>query len=452
MSRKRRLSVGEVSASSRGKLGAASTDDDLPRSSEMSVQETSGNTRRPGHSYSGITMSDQSRNQLGDTIIVHHHISPLSSEEVQKARFEEFKEAPAFKRMDYRRADITPAYAETCQWIFRESAFLRWRDPTYGKTNHGFFWIKGKPGSGKSTIMRLVLEHLQKETPTSTIVSFFFNARGHALERTAKGCYRSLLYQLLISVTTLRTSIALPTCFAKGQTWERAVVQEILRQAIRALPGERTVLLIDALDECNEIEVPDIVDFVDDLTQNMRTFHACFASRHYPSVTLRFGEELVLEDSDSHTLDITRYIECRLHVRRESARAALAERLMRKSQGVFIWVVLAIRSINEQYDRGEDDAQLLASFSTVPSALEALISMILSARSGPPDRFLFPIMFWTLAAHPEMTLEEMYTAIKSAAGLPHSLHDSHFRKIKWHSLSFKRPEVSLRSLTTLTQW
>lgn len=148
-------------------------------------------------------------------------------------------------------------------------------------------------------------------------------------------------------------------------------------------------MFIDAIDELDETEVRDVLDFIDGLTQHMRTFHACFACRHYPNVTLQFGEELVVESSKAHTLDITRYIESRLHVRLESQRAALAKSLVHKSQGVFLWVVLVVRSINEQHDRGENDAQLLASVSAVPGALESLISNIL-CRKWAFGSFPFP--------------------------------------------------------------
>jgi hypothetical protein len=75
------------------------------------------------------------------------------------------------------------------------------------------FWIKGKPGSGKSTLMKCVLEHIRRQPGACTIASFFFNARGEPFERSIEGCYRTLLHQLLTHVPKLR----LPATWEKGQ-------------------------------------------------------------------------------------------------------------------------------------------------------------------------------------------------------------------------------------------
>src|SRR6185436_20688743 len=64
----------------------------------------------------------------------------------------------------------------------------------------GMFWIRGKPGSGKSTLMRYALDNLEKNSQDSNapfILSFFFHGRGAELENKPEGLYRSLLHQLL---------------------------------------------------------------------------------------------------------------------------------------------------------------------------------------------------------------------------------------------------------------
>jgi ABC-type ATPase involved in cell division len=64
---------------------------------------------------------------------------------------------------------------------------------------HGFLWIRGKLGAGKSIMMKFIYaKRKKKDIPMKAItVSFFFNARGKLLEKSVSGMYRSLLLQLL---------------------------------------------------------------------------------------------------------------------------------------------------------------------------------------------------------------------------------------------------------------
>lgn len=69
-----------------------------------------------------------------------------------------------------------------------------------------FYWITGRPGSGKSTLMnhicesRRTLEALQRSASGQkwTTLHFFFDFRaGHSAVNSIEGMLRSLLYQLI---------------------------------------------------------------------------------------------------------------------------------------------------------------------------------------------------------------------------------------------------------------
>lgn len=169
-----------------------------------------------GHSYEGVHISGQSIVHMGDRITVNFSSSP-HGKDGESERHQKLLEALRFERMDLRRAAIEQAHAETCQWVFDTKQYLSWQDSTKWHSHHGFFWIKGKPGSGKSTMMKCILERQQSATPSRTVLSFFFNARGGPLERTVQGCYRSLLYQLLQQVPEIRNSIHVTIFPSKGQ-------------------------------------------------------------------------------------------------------------------------------------------------------------------------------------------------------------------------------------------
>jgi nucleoside phosphorylase len=104
-----------------------------------------------------------------------------------------------FSELSSRQISIKPALSRTCEWFLEDDAYLDWLCPSKLHEHHGFLWMSGEPGAGKSTMMKFVYERTEKrtiESSTTTVLSFFFNARGAALEKSTEGMYRSLLHQL----------------------------------------------------------------------------------------------------------------------------------------------------------------------------------------------------------------------------------------------------------------
>lgn len=156
--------------------------------------------------------------------------------------------------------------------------------------HHGFLWIKGKPGAGKSTIMKQALQRVKRQLAGTIVISYFFNARGEdPLEKSTLGMYRSLLHQLLKALPHLEHSF-LSTFQAKenhGEVddWTIEELQSFLLQAVELLKENHIIIFIDALDECKEDDVRDMVGFLEDLGQEAITreisLNVCLSSRHY---------------------------------------------------------------------------------------------------------------------------------------------------------------------------
>lgn len=416
-SRKRKLSEGAVASSSppsKSKLAGGANESDNFHACPLR-----------GHRYEAINASGQSKVHLGDSTTVNNYNSQSSREDRREERFESFVQSLGFEQMEFRRQTIDQAYADTCRWVFEKGPYLRWQDRALRASHHGFLWIKGKPGSGKSTMMKCILEHLQHETPKLAAISFFFNARGSSLERSIQGCYRSLLYQLLERLPRLRRTIRIPTFFTPEQEWPVATVRDLFRQAVLGLQDERLVLIIDALDECNEDEVRDMIEFVGGLARSISVVDTCFASRHYPRITVQYREDLVIEQFDSHERDVQEYINDKLNIRFENDafREHLVRKMMTKAQGVFLWVVLVVRLANRQFDRGSTGYEISASVEALPDILDALIGRIIS--DGASDECLLPALIWGLIARGDMSLEELYIGTQLGAGkLTSPLRDS----------------------------
>lgn len=94
-----------------------------------------------------------------------------------------------FPQIDARRTTIRAAHTKTCRWLLKHSKYQDWLDPGKQSQNHGFLWIRGKAGAGKSTMMKFVYLETKKtfKKPSMVVASFFFNARGDYLERSISG-------------------------------------------------------------------------------------------------------------------------------------------------------------------------------------------------------------------------------------------------------------------------
>lgn len=110
-----------------------------------------------------------------------------------------------FDQIDARQMTIKNAHAKTCKWLLHKSEYHDWLDATKLSEHHGFLWIKGKPGTGKSTLMKFALAHARKTRKDRIVISFFFNARGEDIEKSTIGTYRSMLLQLLERLPALQS-------------------------------------------------------------------------------------------------------------------------------------------------------------------------------------------------------------------------------------------------------
>jgi hypothetical protein len=343
--------------------------------------------------------------------------------------------------------------------------YLRWRNPTLRSSHRGLFWIKGKAGVGKSTIMRCILEDAIDSMPGHCMISFFFNARGQPLESSVEGMYRSLLLQLLQKIPSLRNVVTLPQLPVESQTWEPAVLRDIFRKAVLGLKGERLICLIDALDEGDQAGVRSMVKYLEDLTEAAQSrnisFEVCYASRHYPTITAKSCESIIVERITEHAEDIHFYVSNELRVTHGALRDELRLELVRKSQAVFLWVVIVVGRLNEAFDDGAGRADLLEVVRTLPTDIRELLHDIVS-KSATNQRLTSAVV-WMLFAQYTLNIREFYYAIRLSLHLfrpidmvewsCHSEHtDEDLEHMQRFVLSACRGLVEVKSLPRASQY
>lgn len=388
--------------------------------------------RRTGHRVENNVAQHQSRVQYGDRYNeVHHHNylrhdphlpRPRSLEEAEnvgKAQqyIDEAMKALEVERMGIRRDMIAPALVDTCQWLFTRPEYISWQNPSHMTDHHGFMWIKSKPGAGKSTLMKFLLESTSthKQHADLKAISFFFNAGGEMDERSLLAMYRHLLHQLLSSIPRLKRSMIDDVDKLAAQGWRLSPLKNLFRTAVLDLRSERLICFIDALDESSEDEIRDLIDFFEELGHDIvarcLSFRVCFSSRHYPYVELKACRYLNLDDQYEHQQDIALYVRRKLGQRRGTIPNEILSSVQQRARGVFLWAVLVTQMLKRDYDRG-DIHKVRDRLQGIPDGLHNLFSEIIRKGTGDQENLL-PILEWIAFARHPLSPEQLYFAVRS---------------------------------------
>ena len=299
---------------------------------------------------------------------------------------------------------IARAHAETFQWIFDDVAedirpwdsFSEWL-----RTGQGLYWITGKAGSGKSTLMKYLYHHpktpklLQASSPNLQLVTpgFFFWNSGAQLQMSQLGLLRTLMFEALQRCPDL-APIIFPerwhtyTLFGgNNRPWTKA---ELL-QAFHFLIHQDGVTIklcffVDGLDEFKG----DPCDLIRLFHEAVSRSHAkfCVASRPWPVFQDAFQRCPSLMLQDLTLPDIRNYVSAELCqndrfeglMRRDSHHGLeLVHEISAKAAGVFLWVTLVVRSLLEGLTNADRISDLRKRLEALPPDLEELYEKLLDS-------------------------------------------------------------------------
>uniref|UniRef100_A0A093VPM2 Putative ankyrin repeat protein n=1 Tax=Talaromyces marneffei PM1 TaxID=1077442 RepID=A0A093VPM2_TALMA len=306
-----------------------------------------------------------------------------------------------FNDYDTRKQDISKVSKETCDWLLETPEFEQWRDRSNLTESNGVFWLKGKPGSGKSTMMRHISHQLQK-SHDSVLLEHFFNARGSGLEKTFLGLLRSLVFQLLNEIPEFCPTFIL--IYRKknlnlGQwEWRQSELCNFLQSKLKSYERELTIL-VDALDECSFDEITSVVSFLEDLgldaVQAKTNLRICLSSRPYPNVSMKKNLELTLDGNAKHDNDIKKYVETKLNTKIPNIRK-IEKGILQKANGVFLWVVLVVEMINTAVDRGRVE-EIQKTLDDIPSDLDDFFERVIfnGPEKNPETLLMFQLVLFS---------------------------------------------------------
>ncbi|ETS75351.1 hypothetical protein PFICI_12295 [Pestalotiopsis fici W106-1] len=271
----------------------------------------------------------------------------------------------------------------TFEWIFEndELEFTKWL-----RSGDKLYWIQGKPGSGKSTLMKFIYNDPRtralldnwKNSERPIVASFFFHHRGSVLQKSIDGLLRSILAQILrqqprladifnsaieelVSVSFPLKEQALKTKL-QSHAWKQSELWKMLCQIL----GQKLVKLdicffFDALDEYDG--TPDVIkEFLSDLNQasssGLTNLKICFSSRSWESFKISFSKHTNFSIHEHTTNDIQAYCYQTLESLEAVAEllGPLVPEITETASGVFLWARLALRDLIQEVEENETTA------------------------------------------------------------------------------------------------
>ncbi|KAI9690104.1 MAG: hypothetical protein M1820_010009 [Bogoriella megaspora] len=312
-----------------------------------------------------------------------------------KAQCTQFLNSLRFGTMNARANQLAQAHQDTFEWAFRDDASQPWPDfRRWLQSKESIYWISGKAGSGKSTLMKFLYRHRGTETALAAsapwkrilTVPFFFWRGGSPEQRSIHGFLCSLAYQLFDTGDgVLPKLLKLEPQFAKKFTtsdWSQSELEHTLNNATKEIAGRRLIcFFIDGLDELDEKE--DwlyLIRFIQQLAA-MDNVKVCVSSRPEPRLRhiLQRYPHLRLQDLNKGDIEI--YVRSTLE---DGSVSALIDHsgngvmdniismILKKADGVFLWVVLALKDILRGLSHRDTWDVLVNRLHRLPSDIEDL--------------------------------------------------------------------------------
>ncbi|KAI6336429.1 hypothetical protein MCOR23_008686 [Pyricularia oryzae] len=367
-----------------------------------------------------------------------------------QARREKLLRSLKFERINERRNHVETSHIGTCNWVLKDgsdesgsrtnsstpdsdssSKMEGGADPDTAyegdsaagpsfewdsfsdwlRSNETVYWISGKPGSGKSTLMKYILrddrtsDFLHLWRPNPILISHFFWRPGTEMQQSIKGFLCSLLYQLLSQDTpSLDHLLGTGSDMASKDSdtdWSVEELQATLHSVIctypqpiamvldgldEVLPSDGTILLLNVIDQLRELDA-------------RAGIKLCLGSRREPILRTRLGiyPQLRLENlnaadlgkyamenitipSDYH-IDFSEWFWIRHNGKRYSRenmpnrteiKELLVAQLTKKAEGVFLWLCLTTKTVTKAIASGETIEDLEHRLDRLPGDLSQL--------------------------------------------------------------------------------
>ena len=219
-----------------------------------------------------------------------------------------------FPEIHSREDRIIDAHQKTFEWVFEQgestgpwSNFVSWL-----KNDANVYWINGKAGSGKSTLMWFVCHDIRtkqslnvwSEGKVLLVLSFYFWSGGTQLERSIEGLLRSFLWQILSEIPDLRDGYHNHGFIS---VWTERRLRGMFQSVVQKAQATHSLcFFVDGLDESTG-DWDTLIDLIHALAQKTGV-KLCVSSRRDRAFKDAFEPHASLQLQDLTQRDILHYV------------------------------------------------------------------------------------------------------------------------------------------------
>jgi hypothetical protein len=321
-------------------------------------------------------------------------LASFSAEQRDTQLQESILQLLTFSEMDRRYENIPAAYRKTFDWMFESSNFTEWL-----RGDNTVYWITGKPGSGKSTLMKFIYRDPRfeqailswaQQRPLAVAGSFLWTS-GMPMQRSRSGLLQSILHQLIVALSPQVVPRIFPKRWKSSQAFgfsPESFDWAELEQALKLLVQDNSqlyLLVVDGLDEV-EGDPTDLVQLIQDLS-TFPNIKMCVASRPWIVFEEAFSHRPGVRLEDLTKADMLLYVTEKLQ---SNSMFSMLEQfdpvkanffiqeVTDKASGVFLWVYIVVGSLLVGLSHGDSLEDLQARLDALPSDLEQLFLKIMN--------------------------------------------------------------------------
>ncbi|KAF6230805.1 hypothetical protein HO173_010921 [Letharia columbiana] len=317
------------------------------------------------------------------------------------------------------------------QWLLQDPQYIKW----YEQSASSLLWLHGKQGSGKSTLVSLVVEDMIKrfEASQSALPVYFYCTRSAAEPERSKPdtVLASILRQLsCVPPDAPLLSPVIEKYKRQGEGFKSNGLglddsRDLIIRLIEDHSMTMTIIVVDALDECDAEMRQSLLDaFEHILKESVGLVKIFVSSRDDQDIvcTLRRYPNLDIS-SDKNTADIEAYVKTeaqklvnkgqllRNSRAKEEMTALIIDQVCKGADGMFRWASLQL-GVLRPLIRDED---IRAQLGRLPPKLEQLYVEAynnLISRPGEVCRSIIDnALKWLLCAREEMHASEFLVAV-----------------------------------------